>query len=66
MATGPSIFLNERFEKIKQQFLPNDITLLDNALCYDKIMYYNIMYKIDHVLITLVEGSLLAYKLKKI
>lgn len=53
-------------KKIKILFSPNDLTALDQALCYDQIVCNNTVYKINHILTALFDNNTLAYKLKKI
>ncbi|KAF0755401.1 Uncharacterized protein FWK35_00015265 [Aphis craccivora] len=51
--------LCEYFEKIKILFSPNDLTALDQALCYDQIVYNNTVYKINHILTALFDNTTL-------
>jgi len=54
------------FQHIKLLFLPNDLTLLNNAVCYDKITYCNTVYNAEHILTCYVGNNMLVYRLKKI
>ncbi|KAF0710673.1 Uncharacterized protein FWK35_00022313 [Aphis craccivora] len=47
----------EYFEKIKILFSPNDLTALDQALCYNQIVYNNTVYKINHILTALFDNT---------
>lgn len=40
-------------------FLPNDVTLLNNALCCDKITYCNTVYNIEHILTCYVGNNMI-------
>jgi len=53
------------FEHIKLLFLPNDLTFLNNAVCYDKITYCNTVYNAEHILTCYVGNNMLVYRLKK-
>lgn len=46
-------------------FLPNDLTFLNNALCYNKITYCNTVYNAEHILTCYVGKNMLVYRLKK-
>lgn len=54
------------FEHIKLLFLTNNLTLLNNAVCYDKITYCNTFYNAEHILIYHVGNNMFVYRLKKI
>jgi len=48
-------------------FSPDDLTTIDQGLYYDQIVYNNIVYKINHNILTaLFDNNTLVYKLKKI
>lgn len=48
-------------------YLPNDLSVLDQAICYDKIIYNNTVYKTDYILTSFDNNTrILVYRLKKI
>jgi len=63
---GSPLSSSEYFEKIKILFSPNDLTVLDQALCYDQFIYNNTVYKTNHILTALFDNNTLVYKFKKL
>jgi len=55
----------EFMKQINKESLDNNRFLLNEVLCYDKIMYANTIYNIDHILATFHENALAAYIIKK-
>jgi len=63
---GSPLNLCTYFKKIKILFSPNDLSVLNRALCYDQIIYKNTVYKTNYILTLLFDNNLLVYKFKKI